>query len=85
MRRAHKRRDANESAIRDALAAAEFQSWQISGWGMPDLLVFRAGRFYAMEIKTAKGKRTKAQTDVPWPIVRSIEEAFTVVGGFWPH
>ena len=80
MRRAHKRRDANEPEIREALHAAGCQTWQISGWGMPDLLMMKAGRFYVCEIKTAKGKRTKAQADVPWPIVRNVEEAFLLFG-----
>lgn len=77
---AKKRRDANEKAIVEALEALGAQVWRISGFGLPDLLCARQGRFYALEIKTAKGAKTKAQADIPWPIVRSVAEALEALG-----
>lgn len=77
---AKKRRDANEPQIVQALRAVGCETWQLSGTGLPDLLVRRAGMFYAMEVKTAKGGMTEAQAAIPWPVVRSVEDALTVVG-----
>lgn len=76
---AGKRRDRNEAAIVDALRHLGCQVWQISGRAVPDLLVYRGGKYFPMEVKSAKGTRTEAQRDVPWAIVRSIDEAICVI------
>ena len=77
---AKKRRDANEPPICDALEAVGARVYQVSGRGLPDLLTFFRGRCYAMEVKTATGKRTPAQADIPWPVVRSVDDALRVIG-----
>lgn len=78
---AGKRRDANEPAIIEALKAVGCRVWQLHGLGCPDILAHREGRYYPLEVKSATGKRTEAQRDVPWPIVRSVDQAIRVVNG----
>ncbi|MGE0451730.1 MAG: hypothetical protein AB7Q29_19305 [Vicinamibacterales bacterium] len=73
---AGKRRDATEPAIIEALEAAGCRVWQISGRGLPDVLVERQGRFFAGEIKSGRGRLTRAQADIPWPVWRSVEDAY---------
>jgi len=75
---AKKRRDSNEKALRDALQAVGAECWQISGRGLPDLLVRFRGRYYAAEVKTAKGKETEHQGD--FPIWRSVDDALRAIG-----
>lgn len=82
---AGKRRDANESAIIEVLKVLGCQVWQISGREVPDLLVYREGRYYPIEVKGANGKRTESQRDVPWPIVRSVDDAINVINGLPPE
>lgn len=76
------RRDGNEKAIVDALEAQGFVVDRISGKGLPDLLVSKAGRQWLVEVKTPKGIFKPAQ--IAWrqrfrgpdPItVRSIDDA----------
>ena len=74
-----RKRDANEGAIVDALEAHGARCWRISGKGCPDLLVAFRGRFMALEVKSAKGRLTEAQADIPWPVVRSVDEAIREV------
>lgn len=80
---AGKRRDANEAAIVEALRSIGCEVWQISGRGVPDLLVWRpcVRRYYPMEVKTATGKQKPSQVGTPWPIVRSVDQAIRVVNG----
>lgn len=73
-----KRRDANEKAIRTALACAGAVSWQISGRGLPDLLVRYKGCYYVGEVKTEKG--TLKPTQGEFPIWRSAEDALKAIG-----
>lgn len=77
---AKKRRDANESGIVKALEAVGCRVFRVSGRGLPDLLIYRRGRCYAVEVKTAKGLITPAQDRAPWPIVRTPDEALLAVG-----
>lgn len=77
---AGKRRDANEPAILKALHAVGARTWQISGAGLPDDLILFRGRYYVIEVKTRTGEKTEAQADIPWPVVRSIEDAYRVIG-----
>lgn len=76
-----RRRDSNEPDIIDALERIGALVLRVSGPGLPDLFVRYRGTWYAMEVKTAKGKRTDAQQVTQFPIVRSPEEAIRVVGG----
>lgn len=76
---AGRKRDAVEPDIIDALRAVGCQVWQISGRAVPDLLAFRQGRYFPMEVKSKGGKLTAAQRDVPWPVVRSVDQAIRVI------
>lgn len=74
-----RRRDANEKAIVDALEAAGCEVTRISGKGAPDLIVRYRGHLFGFEVKGEKGKRTKAQEASGWEIIRSAEDAFTIL------
>ena len=76
---AGKRRDANEAAIIEALEAMGAQVWQLSGRAAPDLLVWYRQRPYVFEVKTATGRRRPSQVGTPWPIIRSVSDALTVI------
>lgn len=54
--------------------------WYLSGAGLPDLLVLSFGVWYVLEVKSARGKPTALQIDQPWPIVRTVDEAFAACG-----
>lgn len=69
------KRDKSEKDIIQVLEAMGCQVWQLSGTGNPDLLVKRAGRFYAFEVKSGKGKLTANQDARNWPILRSVDDA----------
>lgn len=77
-----RRRDANERAIVDALRAVGAHVTPISGKGAPDLLIRFRGKLAAVEVKTEKGKRTQAQEQSEWPIVRDVDEALLLFGLF---
>ena len=74
------RRDALEPALLAALHRFGVQTWQINGAGLPDLLCYFRGRFFALEVKSPGGTLTPAQQPAPWPIVRSLAEACAVLG-----
>jgi len=76
------RRDRNEPEIVEALEAMGFHVDRISGKGLPDLLVAKAGRMWLVEVKTPKGTFKPAQNKwrIKWtgpaPItLRSVEDA----------
>ena len=75
-----RRRDVIEGEIVRALEQVGAQVTRLSGRGAPDLLVRRAGKLYAFEVKSTVGKRTKAQQETGWQIVRSINEALKAIG-----
>lgn len=77
---AKKRRDANEAAIRQALQQVGAFVFQVSGDGLPDILVLWQGRWVPLEVKTAKGRFTNSQTALLWPVVRSVEDALQAIG-----
>ncbi len=77
---AKKRRDALEPELLAALHRLGVQAWQLHGTGLPDLLCYFRGRFFALEVKSPGGKLTEAQRPAPWPIVRSLEDACAVLG-----
>ncbi len=76
--RRNPRRDGNEAALVAGLRAIGAQVWQVSGKGLPDVLVRFRGVLYAFEIKTATGKLRKTQGD--FPVVRTMQDALIAVG-----
>lgn len=78
------RRDHAEKAIVEALRAVGADVTRISGEGAPDILVRFRGIFVGgYEIKTGKGKRTKAQQSSQWPILRDPAEALAEIGIYY--
>jgi hypothetical protein len=77
---AGKKRDANEKDIVAALRAIGADVTQVSGVGAPDLLIRFRGQLWGFEVKGGKGVLTKAQQETRWPVVRSVSEAFAVIG-----
>lgn len=83
---AGKRRDANESAIIDALRAVGATVEQLSGPNVPDLLVGYRGANWLFEVKTPKGKESDGQKSwsLGWMgtgyVVRSPEQALELIG-----
>lgn len=61
-RRAPKR-DANEADIVQALTRVGAFVSQLSGEGIPDLLVIFRGQTWLIEVKSAKGRLTDAQIE----------------------
>lgn len=80
-----RRRDAVENSIILALVQVGAEVWQISGIGAPDLLVRFRGRLFAFEVKSAHGKRTRAQEASRWPIVRNADDALIAIGAKNPE
>ena len=79
---AGKRRDATEKPIAEALRGLGCVVVYISGAGCPDLLVRAPGpsrRWQPLEVKSAGGRLTKRQQDLPWPVVRTPQDAITAV------
>lgn len=81
---ARKRRDAAEGPIVEALRAVGATTWQLSGTGLPDLLVAYRGAWHVGEVKTEKGRLTPAQLAQGagrlWPVWRTPDEALTAIG-----
>lgn len=77
---AGKRRDSNEPQIIDGLRAIGCRVYQISGANLPDLLVCYRHRWMPLAVKTKTGALTESeQAGVPWPIVRSLDEAMQAI------
>ncbi len=80
------KRDGNERDIIDELEEKGCTVMQLSGRGVPDLLVYRAatGLLRMMEVKQRKGKLTAAQAETfpLWPawVCRTKEEARRAMG-----
>lgn len=78
--RRNPRRDRNEPEIMAELRAYGFQVEQVSGTGVPDLLLSRAGRWYTAEIKSEGEKLTEAQrafharAKAHIPVLRTAED-----------
>jgi len=77
---AAKRRDALEPDLLAALHAAGVQTWQLHGTGLPDLLTLFRGRYLPLELKSGSGTLTAAQEGIPWPVVRSLDDASAALG-----
>ena len=76
------KRDANERIIIEALEARGFHVDQVSGKGIPDLLVSKHGAMWLIDVKRPKGRFTSQQIQWrsrfqgPPPVtVRTVEEA----------
>lgn len=78
------RRDANESEIIRALERIGCVVYRVSAAGLPDTLTYRHGVWLPIEIKTARGRLTDAQTrtiaQTPFPVVSSVAEALALFG-----
>ena len=74
------KRDTAERVIVAALVAYGVRIWKLSGTGNADLLCLYRGVYLPLEIKTGKGKATANQADIPWPIVRTADEALALLG-----
>lgn len=79
---AGKRRDANEGSLIAGWRAIGAEVWQVSGTGLPDVLVRFRGRLHAFEIKTVKGRETEHQGD--FPIIRNMEDGLQAIGAVSP-
>lgn len=73
-----RRRDANEPSLIQAARAVGARCWQVSGTGLPDLIVAFRGRFYCGEVKTATGEETEHQGE--FQIWRSVEDVLKAIG-----
>ena len=73
------KRDTAEKPIVEALRKIGVECWRIGGTGNPDVLTRWHGRYLPLEIKTGKGRLTANQGDIPWPVVRTIDEAIREV------
>lgn len=61
LHRRNPRRDQNEKELVAVARSVGAEVWQISGKGLPDLLVRFRGTLYAGEVKTAKGRLRASQ------------------------
>lgn len=84
LHRRNPRRDGNERPIIDVLEARGFSVTQISGKGVPDLIVGdgRTGKMWLVEVKQPKGCYKPAQNEwrIKWtgppPVcLRSVDDA----------
>jgi len=76
-----KKRDTAEAPIIQAGRQAGAEVWQISGTGLPDLLVrypAYTGRFYAGEVKSQGGIETVHQG--AFPIWRTPQDLLQAIG-----
>jgi hypothetical protein len=73
-----KRRDVAEPPILQAVRAVGAEAWQISGTGLPDVLIRFRGRFYAGEIKSKGGTETVHQG--AFDIWRTPDQVLKVIG-----
>ena len=73
------KRDAAEPAIVAALEAYGVRVWRLGGQGNPDLLCLYHQRYTPLEVKTGRSKANLNQRDIPWVIVRCVEDALAAV------
>lgn len=84
------RRDGNEDEIIDALESLGFHVEPVSEPGVPDVILSRRGRWFLAEVKSLKGRETKAQTSfrsrarAPIPIFRKIGDVIAWERGLAP-
>ena len=75
---AGKKRDVAEQPIIKAARAVGARAYQISGTGLPDLLVEFRGRWYPGEVKSPGGTETVHQG--AFPIWRTPEDMLKAIG-----
>lgn len=73
------KRDSAEAGIIQALEAIGVRVWRVGGTGNPDILCLYRGVYTPMEVKTGTGKATVNQQAIPWPVVRTPEQALDQV------
>lgn len=78
------RRDANETAIVNALKAIGVCVHRVNSDSLPDLLTHFRGVWTPVEVKVKGGTLTPGQVDTyqqsPFPIVSSVAEALALFG-----
>lgn len=79
------KRDAAEQAIVDALEKVGVHVWRLDT--PADLLCWRLGKFYVLEVKDPRARKDKRQVDqieflelTRAPVVRTPEQALRAVG-----
>lgn len=76
--------DTNHSEIVAALRACGWLVLSLAsmGHGIPDLLIYRAGKYLLAEVKHGKGKLTSDQVDfhAVWPVVilRTVDDVLAL-------
>ena len=81
-----RRVDSNQKQVVDGLRACGCKVLSLApmGHGVPDLLVFRWGKFYLLEVKSPGGKLTADEEwfcdEWPVTVVRTVDEALEAVG-----
>lgn len=75
---AKKRRDANEPELIKAARRVGAEAWQVSGAGLPDVILKFRGQFFCGEIKTIRGTLTKQQG--AFPVWRTAEDVLRAIG-----
>jgi hypothetical protein len=73
-----KRRDLAEPSIIEAARGVGAKCYQVSGTGLPDLIVEFRSRFYCGEVKSAGGKETVHQG--AFPIWRTPMDMLKAIG-----
>lgn len=73
------RRDTSEAEIVAQLRQLGVRCWFLSGTGNADVLTLYGESYLPLEIKTGKGPRTRNQHDIPWPLVRTFDEAWAAI------
>ena len=73
------KRDLAEPAIVAALEAYGVRVWRLGGVGNPDLLCLYRARYTPLEVKTGRSKANLNQREIPWAIVRTVEEALATI------
>ena len=70
--------------IAEALRGLGCIVYFVSGVGLPDLLCRApgpSGRWQPLEVKSKGGRLTAQQQAIPWPVVRTADDAIAAVFG----
>lgn len=70
------KRDSVEAEIVKQLRKCGVEVWHLGGNGNPDILCKLGTIFLPLEVKGEKGKLTKNQQAIPWPVVTTFDEAW---------
>lgn len=81
------KRDRNEREIIEVLTSIGASVTQLSGKGVPDLLIGFRGVTYLAEVKSKRGKLTDDQTSWradwqggPVSVIRNLDDALVLIG-----